>query len=100
MRMNLEDYFDFLAPDDIRLKGHLIGIEQVLHYYLDGCPPEKIAMHLPSVSLEKIYVTIAYYLFNQPEIDAYLTQLASRRYYKYLANPSLVAQRMRSLKKR
>lgn len=97
--MNLEDYFDFLAPDDIRLKGQLIGIEQVLHYYLDGCTPEKIAVHLPSVSLEKIYATITYYLHNQPEIDAYLAQLASRRYYKYLANPSPVVQRMRISKK-
>ena len=25
--MQLEDYFDFLAPDDIRIKGHRIGIE-------------------------------------------------------------------------
>ncbi len=25
-RMNLNNYFDFLAPDDIRIKGHRIGI--------------------------------------------------------------------------
>jgi len=98
--MKLEDYFDFLAPDDIRLKGQLIGIEQVLSYYLDGYTPERIATHLPSVSLEKIYATITYYLHNQPVIDAYLTNLANQRYYKYLANPSLVAQRMRILKNR
>jgi hypothetical protein len=23
--MQLEDYFDFLSPDDIRIKGHRIG---------------------------------------------------------------------------
>ncbi len=28
--MQLEDYFDFLAEDDIRLKGTRIGIETVL----------------------------------------------------------------------
>jgi hypothetical protein len=32
--MKLEDYFDFLSPDDIRLKGHRIGIDNVLAYYL------------------------------------------------------------------
>jgi hypothetical protein len=30
--MKLEDYFDFLAPDDIRLKAHRIGIDDVLSY--------------------------------------------------------------------
>ena len=28
--MQLEQYFDFLAPDDIRIMGHRIGIESVL----------------------------------------------------------------------
>jgi hypothetical protein len=28
--MQLEDYFNFLAPDDIRLKGTRIGIETIL----------------------------------------------------------------------
>ena len=28
--MQLDDYFDFLAPDDIRIKGTRIGIETVL----------------------------------------------------------------------
>ena len=32
--MQLEDYFDFLAPDDIRIKGHRIGIETVLYEYI------------------------------------------------------------------
>jgi hypothetical protein len=29
--MELEGYFDFLAPDDIRIKGMRIGIETVLY---------------------------------------------------------------------
>jgi len=33
--MKLEDYFDFLAPNDIRLKGHRIGIETILFDYLE-----------------------------------------------------------------
>jgi hypothetical protein len=32
--MRLEDYFDFLGTDDIRVKGHRIGIDDVLSYYL------------------------------------------------------------------
>ncbi len=26
----------FLSPDDIRIKGHRIGIDNVLDYYLEG----------------------------------------------------------------
>jgi hypothetical protein len=36
--MQLEQYFDFLAPDDIRIKGHRIGIESVLY---DTCSANK-----------------------------------------------------------
>ncbi len=32
----LEDYFEFLSPDDIRIKGHRIGIDDVIDYYLQG----------------------------------------------------------------
>ena len=44
--MQLEDYFDFLAPDDIRLKGHRIGIESVLYAYIhQHKTPEEIAQY-------------------------------------------------------
>jgi hypothetical protein len=30
----IEEYFDFLAPDDIRIKGTRVGIESVLYEYI------------------------------------------------------------------
>ncbi|MEH2454987.1 hypothetical protein [Nostoc sp.] len=36
--MQLEDYFDFLSADEIFLKGHCIGINNILDYYLGLCP--------------------------------------------------------------
>ena len=43
--MQLEDYFNFLADDDIRLKGTRIGIETVLFDYLFRArTPEEIAV--------------------------------------------------------
>ena len=56
--MELEDYFDFLSPDDIRLKGHRVGIDTVLDYYLEGYTPEEIVANLPTLSLEQVYATI------------------------------------------
>lgn len=99
--MQLEDYFDFLSPDDIRLKGHRIGIDDVLGYYRQGYSPEEIAAHLPSLSLEKIYATITYYHHKRAEVDAYLTRLAAwreERYQEWLTNPAPVVQRLRALK--
>jgi uncharacterized protein (DUF433 family) len=73
--MQLEDYFDFLSPTDIRLKGHRVGIDTVLSYYLEGYTPEEIAANLPTINLEKIYATITYYLHNRTQIDTYLVEL-------------------------
>ncbi|NEO73017.1 hypothetical protein [Moorena sp. SIO3H5] len=32
--MKIEDYFDLIAPDDIRIKGTRVGIENVLYEYI------------------------------------------------------------------
>ena len=99
--MQLEDYFEFIDPDDIRIKGHRIGIDNVIQYYLQGYSPEEIIDELPSLNLEKIYATLAYYLHNRVEIEAYMLRLAKwreQRYQESLANPSPLMQRLRALK--
>ena len=63
--MRLEDYFDFLSANDIRIKGHRIGIDDVLWYYLDGYTPEEIVANLPTLTLEQIQAAITYYLHNR-----------------------------------
>ena len=100
--MQLEDYFEFLDPDDIRLKGHRIGIDDVIDYYLQGYSPEQILAELPSLNLEKIHATITYYLHNRAEIDAYMLRLAKwreQRYQEWLAaEPSPRAHRLSRFK--
>ncbi|HZP80790.1 MAG TPA: DUF433 domain-containing protein [Chthonomonadaceae bacterium] len=71
--MQLEEYFEFLAPDDIRLKGTRIGIESVLYEYIHRAQtPEAIAERFPSLTLEQIYATILYYLHDRETAGAYL----------------------------
>jgi uncharacterized protein (DUF433 family) len=99
--VQLEDYFDFLSLDDIRIKGHRIGIDNVLEYFLQGYNPEEIAATYPELGLEKIYATITYYLHNRAEIDAYLLRLRrwqEERYQESLKNPSPMALKMRAIK--
>ncbi len=99
--MQLEAYFDFLDPDDIRIKGHRIGIDQVIAYWKEGYSPEAIAEEFPGLSLEKVYATITYYLHNQSEIDGSMARLAAwreQRYQEWAASPSPLVQRLRALK--
>lgn len=71
--MQLENYFNFLAPNDIRIRGTRVGIETVLYEYIhQSQSPEAIARRYPALTLEQVYATITYYLHNRAEIEAYL----------------------------
>lgn len=99
--MQLEDYFDFLNVDDIRLKGHRIGIDLVLEHYLNGYSAEEILAVYPDLNLEKIYATITYYLSDRPKLDAYLLRVRQRReqrYQDWTANPSPLIQRLKAVR--
>ncbi|MEH1768859.1 MAG: DUF433 domain-containing protein [Nostoc sp.] len=72
--MQLEDYFNFLSPDDIRLKGTRIGIETILYDHIYRArTPEEIAQTYPSLNLEQVYATILYYLENRETVSKYFT---------------------------
>lgn len=72
--MQLENYFDFLAPDDIRIKGSRVGIESILYDYIyRDQKPEEVQQHFPTLTLEEIYATILYYLQNREKVETYIT---------------------------
>ena len=100
--MQLEDYFDFLAADDIRLKGSRIGIESVLYEYIHReQPPEAIADRFPSLTIEQIYATILYYLRNRAAVDAYLAdwlEYGRKAREEQRRNPPPVVVRLQALK--
>ncbi|WP_449416819.1 DUF433 domain-containing protein [Phormidium nigroviride] len=71
--MQPEDYFDFLSPEDIRVKGTRVGIEHILSEYIhNGKPPEEIAKQFRTVTLAQVYATILYYLENQETVGKYV----------------------------
>ena len=100
--MQFEDYFDFLAPNDIRIKGTRVGIETVLSAHLHRrWSPQKIAREYPSVSLEAVYATILYYLHNREAVERYLAdwlEYSRKAQEEHDRNPSPVVQRLRKLK--
>lgn len=98
--MQLDEYFEFLTPLDIRIKGHRIGLDDILIYHFQGLSPQAIQEALPSLSLEKIYACLTYYYRNQAAMDEYMHKLTAerqRRYEEWAANPPEVVHRLREL---
>ncbi len=83
-------------------KGHRIGIDDVIKYYIGGYSPEQILTKLPTLNLEKIHATITYYLHNRSEMNAYMLRLQRWReqhYQESLAKKTFpVVERLRVIK--
>ncbi len=100
--MQLEDYFDFLAPNDIRIKGHRVGIEHVLYEYLvNESSPEELAERFPTLTLEQIYATLLYYLHNQVTVTQYIKdwlEYGEQMRHQQALNPTLDILKLRKTK--
>ncbi len=71
--MQLEDYFEFLAPDEIKLKDHRIWIQDVLYEYIHrAMTVEELAERFDTLTLEQIHAVILYYLHNKEAMDKYM----------------------------
>jgi uncharacterized protein (DUF433 family) len=75
--MQIEDYFDFVSADEIRLRGTRIGIEAVLSEYRSGVLPEEIVINYPPVTLEQVHAAITYYLGHRSAMEQYLSRWIS-----------------------
>lgn len=101
--MKLDDYFDFLADDDIRIKGTRIGIESVLYDYIyRKQTAEQIAESFPSLKIQQVYATILYYLNNREKVEKYLLEWLSfsrEMRDEQKRNPPPVVLRLQKIKK-
>ena len=52
--------------------GTRVSLDSLVYAFRRGESPETICQNFELLSLEEVYGAIAYYLANQPEIDAYL----------------------------
>jgi uncharacterized protein (DUF433 family) len=99
--MQLENYFDFLAENDIRVKRTRLGIETILWDYLQlGLFPEQIATRYPTLTLEQVYGTLTYYWRNQEQVQAYLDRAEAeieQQRTEQSTNPSPAIRRLRQL---
>lgn len=72
--MQLPDFLTEQTAGAIRLSGHRIALEHVVHYYNQGYSPEMILGQFPSLSLALIHKVIAFYLEHPAEVGSYVSQ--------------------------
>ncbi|MCC3414600.1 MULTISPECIES: DUF433 domain-containing protein [unclassified Microcoleus] len=100
--MQLEDYFEFLTPEDIRIKGTRVGIEHILYEYIHRCQtPEAIAQKFRTVTMAQVYATILYYLENTKTVGKYVgdwLEYCLKAEAEYDRNPSPFVLKMRQIK--
>jgi uncharacterized protein (DUF433 family) len=100
--MRFEDLFDTWGPDDIRLKGHRIALDDVLDLSATGKTAEEIAAFYSTLTADQVRAVLAYYEAHRGEVDSHL---ASQRQYAdeqtRLAeeHPSANALRMRAARR-
>lgn len=100
--MKLEDYFDFLTANEIRIKGHRIGIEDVLYEHIyNELTPAELGERFPTLSAEQIYASILFYLCNKERMDGYLTvwlEHGRRMREEQARNPTPAMLKLRRIK--
>ena len=99
----LTDYFIFLEPNDIRVKGTRVGIETILYDYIyRDRSPEAIAKTYSSLTLEQVYATILYYLQNQERVRQYIAnwlEWGHQMREEQKRNPPAISDKISQLRK-
>ena len=71
--MQLEDYFEFNGPSEIKLKGHRIWMEHILYEYVfSEMTVEELHERFPTMTFDKVLAAILYYHRNKEAMDKYL----------------------------
>jgi uncharacterized protein (DUF433 family) len=98
--VELENYFEFIDQEAIRIKGTRVGIETVLRDYKDGASPEEMVLRYPTLSLEQVHATITYYLANEEKAEGYLKRVRQRQEEAWQEQQRHPSKFVRSLRER
>ena len=71
--MQLEDYLEFLGPNEIKIKGHRIWLEHVLDEYLyREMTLEELVERFDTLTKDEILAVLLYYHHNKEAMDKYM----------------------------
>lgn len=57
-----------------RVAGSRVSLDSLVYLFREGDSPESMVESYPTLSLEKVYGALAFYLANQTMIDQYLRE--------------------------
>ena len=58
----------------VRVGGTRVTLDTIIIAFKEGATAEEVVSQYPSLLLADVYATIGYYLQQQPEVEAYLSQ--------------------------
>jgi uncharacterized protein (DUF433 family) len=87
----------------VRVGDTRVGLIRVIEGFREGLRPEEIVDDFDTLRLADVYLAIAYYLYYQKEVDAYLRACEEeaeqlRRQIEASQPPSPALERVRALK--
>jgi uncharacterized protein (DUF433 family) len=89
---------DFLTRNQfgaIRLTGSRIDLELVVYFHNAGESPEAIVERFPSLDLEQVNKTVAFYHAHRAAVDAYVAEGDAKEAQLRAANPGPDKEAMR-----
>jgi uncharacterized protein (DUF433 family) len=84
--MDLPPFLTRHQYGEIRLTGHRIGLFHVVESYNEGMSAEQIQDEFPSLPLDLIRGTLAFYLAQKGEVDAYVARCREELDRQYAAH--------------
>lgn len=57
-----------------RIAGTRVSLDSLVYLFREGMSAESTVESYPALTLEQVHGALAYYLANQAEVDAYLTE--------------------------
>lgn len=61
-----------VSGNSYRIAGTRVSLDSIVYDYLSGLSPEAIAENFDTLSLEKVYGAITFYLSHRDEVDRHL----------------------------
>ena len=68
----MDNNYVSVVDDVYRITGTRVSLDSIVYDYLSGLSPESISDNFDSLSLERVYGAIAFYLSHRDEVDRHL----------------------------
>jgi len=78
MAISMQSEYVDVRDGGYYVTGSRVSLASIVYEYRDGAAPEAIQLNFPSLSLEQIHGSIAFYLGHRQEVEIYLRGLENR----------------------